>query len=458
MHKVIDSPWRVGQHAAELKAGGVETIIRYYNHNNSTSLPQKRMEKDEYDEILAAGLSLAVVFQQRGGANGNIQDLTAATGARDGKRAVELARAYGQPQNSAIYFAVDDDYTAATDIASIIDYFKAVSKALKGLYRVGIYGSGKVAASVCDADAATFVWLAAGTGWAGTKDMLKTDQWSLYQFHPPQTYKGVVYDGNFVGGKWKDFGQFHKNPSAGEVMNLGPTPKLAAAVSVHSELVEVTASGGLHLRRGPGEVFGIEAVLPLGTRAVVLDRSGDWAKLDRNGDGTADGYVHTGFLKVLSGGFPLHTVAARSAYDIAQAELAKGMAEVPGPGNNPRIVMYHRSTNAWSGVDDGTAWCSSFVNFCVEQAGMSGTDSQNARSWQDWGRDATSDPTEGDIVVFARGKLDGTAGHVGFFVSDLGSTIKVLGGNQGHRICYKEYPKDGDLLGTRYKLLAIRRG
>lgn len=456
MHKVIDSPWQMGQYAAELKASGVETIIRYYNHTNSTVLPQKRIEKDEYDQILAAGLSLAVVFQQRGGAKGNIQDLNAASGARDGARALELAKAYGQPKNSAIYFAVDHDYVAPKDIASIVDYFKAAAAALKGSYRVGVYGSGMVGAAVRDAGAATFIWLAAAKGWAGTKDMLKTDRWALYQFYPPESYNGVTYDGNFVGGKWKDFGQFYADAS--NTIKLGPTLKLAAAISTHSELAEVTATSGLNLRRGPAESFGIETVLPLGTRAVILQRSGNWAKLDRNGDGTADGYAYSGFLRVLSGGFPLDPVAGQSPYDIAKAELAKGIAEVPGAGNNPRIVMFHKSTNHWSGTDDDVAWCSSFVNFCVEQAGLTGTDSQSARSWVEWGQDVSSDPREGDIVVFSRGAAGSTTGHVGFFVSDMGSTVKVLGGNQGDRVCYREYPKNGSLAGTPYKLLGIRRG
>lgn len=144
-----------------------------------------------------------------------------------------------------------------------------------------------------------------------------------------------------------------------------------------------------------------------------------------------------------------------SPYSVAQAELARDVREVPGPGNNPRIVMYHNTTQAWSGTDDSVAWCSSFVNYCVEQAGLLGTDSQSAQSWKDWGHNVMDDPREGDIVVWRRGA--DPKGHVGFYYADQGDRIAVLGGNQSNRIRISSYPKDGKLKGTHYKLLAIRR-
>src|SRR5205823_13988318 len=101
--------------------------------------------------------------------------------------------------------------------------------------------------------------------------------------------------------------------------------------------------------------------------------------------------------------------------DIARQELALGVAEIPGPQDNPRIVMYHRTTQGGA-ADDETAWCSSFVNYCVEQTGLPGTDSKAARSWhdQDWGRVVTPAPVEGDLVVFSRRSPTEEGGHVGF--------------------------------------------
>jgi uncharacterized protein (TIGR02594 family) len=188
----------------------------------------------------------------------------------------------------------------------------------------------------------------------------------------------------------------------------------------------------------------------------------DWVKVDTRGDGVADGYMHGSFLNAISGGFPAHSISAlttserfQSPYLVAQAEMTLGVAEAPGSANNPRIVMYHNSTTGAAGTADSVAWCSSFVNFCVETAGMKGTDSQWALSWATWGVDASSNPREGDIVVFER---VGEGGHVGFLRADLGSHVTVLGGNQGNRVNLSNYPKDGLLGGFRYMLRAIRRG
>ena len=116
--------------------------------------------------------------------------------------------------------------------------------------------------------------------------------------------------------------------------------------------------------------------------------------------------------------------------------------------------------NAGGAAHDETAWCSSFVNYCVGKTGLRGTDSKAARSWHDqhWGRDVTSAPGEGDIVVFSRHSPIDEGGHVGFFIADEDDQIRVLGGNQGNRISIRLFPKDGSLGSTRYKPLSIRRG
>jgi hypothetical protein len=62
MHKVIDTPWNVTAHLRRLRTAGVETIIRYYNHQNSSKLPDKRIDKPEAIAIADEGLRLCVVF------------------------------------------------------------------------------------------------------------------------------------------------------------------------------------------------------------------------------------------------------------------------------------------------------------------------------------------------------------------------------------------------------------
>lgn len=463
MNKVIDTPWNVTAHLARLRAQGVTTVIRYFNRQNSNTLPEKRLEKTEADAIAAAGMSIAVVFQQRGGSGGHISDLDAQSGSADAKRAVQLAKRIKQPKGSAIYFAVDHDFFRASDLASITKYFQAAADVIKNDYRIGVYGSGLVAKTVLDAGHAELVWLPAATGWAGTKDMLKTDAWALFQHWPPVDTP-LPHDTNTWSPIWPDFGQF--------VPGSAVAAPDAASVS-NVVLMEVTARGGLNLRRGAGTHFAVETAMPFGTVVHATGFNGDWIQIDLQGDGYADGHAHSDYLRVVAGGFPAFSLPATQGapdsillggnspsnsvlatpYDVARAELAQDVREVPGSGSNPRILMYHQSTSGGEAGDD-VAWCSSFVNSCVEQAGHEGTDSKWALTWENWGQDVSANPREGDIVVWER---VGKGGHVGFLVEDLGSHISVLGGNQNNRVKISTYPKNGKVGSTTYKLRSIRR-
>ncbi|WP_299649398.1 TIGR02594 family protein [uncultured Tateyamaria sp.] len=474
MHKIIDTPWRTTAHLPALRSGGVRTIIRYYNHNNSSTLSEKRIEPAEAEAIAHAGMNLAVVFQQRGGAGGNLSDLDAQSGRSDAKRAVKLAKRIGQPQGSAIYFAVDHDYFRAAELQSITEYFAAISQVIAGAYRIGVYGSGTVGKTVVDAGHADLIWLAAANGWSGTKAMLPTTQWALRQIWPP-IGAPLPHDGNILSPAWSDFGQFV--PGNGAPGSVHDDPNV---MPQEFALLEVTAASGLNLRRGPGPDYPVERTLAAGQIVSGLGTSNDWINLDVNGDGQSDGYAHRGYLRVASGGFSALSIwptsptpvthptpptpptfafaadlpASPTPYQIAQAELALDVREVPGPGNNPRIVMYHRTTNAWSGTEDAVAWCSSFVNYCVETAGWTGTDSQRALNWHNWGEPVSNDVQAGDIAVFER---VGKGGHVGFVVRDHETHIDLLSGNSSNRVRIQSYPKDGQLGSTHYKLRSIRR-
>ena len=128
---------------------------------------------------------------------------------------------------------------------------------------------------------------------------------------------------------------------------------------------------------------------------------------------------------------------------IARAEL--GVEEVPGPGDNQRVVEYLRSTNLdlQAAANDETPWCSAFTNWCVEKSGYAGSDSAWARSWLAWGREVTT-PRQGVVTVLTRQG----GGHVGFYVGEDDDRISLLGGNQGDRVCIAKFPKSR-LLGYR---------
>ena len=111
--------------------------------------------------------------------------------------------------------------------------------------------------------------------------------------------------------------------------------------------------------------------------------------------------------------------------EIARKEI--GVKEVPGEGNNPRIIEY-AATTTLAAKQDSVAWCSSFVNWCMKQAGIPGTGSASARSWLEWGEPIVI-PKLGCVVVFKRGLPP--SGHVAFCDHEdiSNGIIRVVNGN-----------------------------
>lgn len=121
---------------------------------------------------------------------------------------------------------------------------------------------------------------------------------------------------------------------------------------------------------------------------------------------------------------------------IAESKLS--IQEIPGPKANPDIIEFHSHTTL-KATSDEVPWCSAFVNYCIDKAGLKGTNSAAARSWLDWG-EALSEPKEGCIVVLRRGN-NPAQGHVGFYAGTLTNMIRILGGNQGDKVCYGLFPE-----------------
>src|SRR5437762_1611913 len=81
----------------QIKAIGIRTIIRYYDHEDET-LPGKTLRRGERDAILMNGLKMGVVFQHR---NDKFASFTALRGRQDGERSLILAAENAQPRRSA---------------------------------------------------------------------------------------------------------------------------------------------------------------------------------------------------------------------------------------------------------------------------------------------------------------------------------------------------------------------
>jgi len=459
MQAIIDVPSDVSAVAGRLAAAGVKTVIRYYNHQNSERLPSKCLTRSELRALFDAGLSAAVVFEQGGGSGPNIAELSEANGELDAGRALELAAALEQPAGSAIYFAVDWDFDTQSELARITPYFQKARDRLSGKYRIGVYGSGTIGRHLQGLGLVDCIWLSGSRRWSGTEQALSDGIWAIFQnqMDVQSEIGGFGYDGNVVNPSFDDFGQF----SPAGVSATLPGQGSAA-------LFKVIARSGLHLRAGPGDTYRVLDTLPAATIVTGVGQEGAWIKVDIKSDGQTDGYMFATFLQAISGGLPLQfgsaelPLAAGNAapqpIDVARAEMSLGVREIPGPRNNPRIAMYHQTTKGGA-MPDETAWCSSFVNFCVEQAGLRGTDSKWALSWHDqsWNDNVTASPKEGDVVVFHRDGPSGSGGHVGFWISQSDDKIRVLGGNQGNTISIANFPKDGMIGQTRYRLASIRR-
>lgn len=126
---------------------------------------------------------------------------------------------------------------------------------------------------------------------------------------------------------------------------------------------------------------------------------------------------------------------------IAMREV--GQKEVEGPDSNPRILEYQSATTLRARSDE-SPWCSSFVNWCMEQAGIPGTKSAAALSWVHWGK--PSGPRPGAITIIYNPKAAGTrfstsGYHVGFLLEEGASYYRLLGGNQHDQVNVWKFSK-----------------
>lgn len=136
--------------------------------------------------------------------------------------------------------------------------------------------------------------------------------------------------------------------------------------------------------------------------------------------------------------------------EIAQNEV--GQKEISGSNHNSRIVAYHASTSLKAKQDE-VAWCASFVNWCLTQAGIKGTNSAAAASWASWG--SACNARHGAVAVIynakaANSSLSTSGNHVGFLVDETDTHYKLLGGNQSDQVKVSSFPK------SKWKLKAYR--
>jgi hypothetical protein len=230
---------KIGKAGPEaLKSIGIRTIARYYA-GLEENISCKTLLPNESDAIIAAGMNIVTVFQHE---NDDPETFfNRSRGTIDAKRALDLAGANGQPDGSAIYFAVDGVDQTIRDLVfehgmsnghsmsrarqrkllradrsfgrhirhyarflkynhrvfgkpvpsirpqdmypSFTHYFQSVKNefAKKPKYKIGAYGSGAVCELLFSKGLIDHCWLAQSTGWPGYNNFYSSKKWSMVQ-------------------------------------------------------------------------------------------------------------------------------------------------------------------------------------------------------------------------------------------------------------------------------------
>jgi uncharacterized protein (TIGR02594 family) len=141
---------------------------------------------------------------------------------------------------------------------------------------------------------------------------------------------------------------------------------------------------------------------------------------------------------------------------LARGEAMRGVKEKAGVQINDQRILWYHDTTTLDAQTDEVPWCSSFVNWCMKEAGIERTKSAMARSWLEWGR-VIHEPAHGCVIILKRGggnqpgpDVVKAPGHVGFYVGHgCSSEVLVLGGNQANAVNVRPYSEDR-VLGYRW--------
>jgi len=188
-----------------MKYLGVKTIIRYYDWPGSPTLPQKIPTTAELALIKKNGFSFCGVFQH---SNNRITSFTTERGVRDAGVVLELAKKWGQPKGSGVYFGVDFD-PMPKEFGAVMSYADAFSDIVRGAgFRVGAYGSGYTLQTLLDAKHIELAWLSMSTGFLKTKEFDASKRWNLKQVKD-RNCGGINCDFDYVNPAKPDFGQWN---------------------------------------------------------------------------------------------------------------------------------------------------------------------------------------------------------------------------------------------------------
>jgi LysM repeat protein len=209
----VDCVTELHQETAEgLKAAGIEYVGRYLGDS------WKTIGEKEADVLVKAGLKIISIWETN---PTYARYFSEDKGFLDGKQAFSFAKSIGQPEGSAIYFAVDYD-AQTTDMQAILSYFYGVRESLGKDYKVGIYGSFAVLEMLHRSNAVDCYWQTAA--WSSGK---VADFIDILQFGFNKKIAGIPVDYNqflTCAGSWSKATQ----PSSSIDSSSQPSPLFAS--------------------------------------------------------------------------------------------------------------------------------------------------------------------------------------------------------------------------------------
>jgi uncharacterized protein (TIGR02594 family) len=121
---------------------------------------------------------------------------------------------------------------------------------------------------------------------------------------------------------------------------------------------------------------------------------------------------------------------------LAKAESYLGFHERPGNRGIEEFIALAKCG------ESGDPWCAIFVNACLEAAGLRGTRSAMARSFERDGNFVKlAGPALGAIATMWRDSPSSGSGHVFFYLGENENGVLALGGNQSDRVCRQYEPR-----------------
>lgn len=115
----------------------------------------------------------------------------------------------------------------------------------------------------------------------------------------------------------------------------------------------------------------------------------------------------------------------------AERERTLGIHRGGGQESNQHIREYATATTMGRTNDASYAYCATFANWCLTNAGFAGTRSASAISFRNWGKSTKQNrPAFGALALI---KFPAGGHHVTFVIGKAsGNRIATLGGNQGN--------------------------